>query len=134
MRFLIDTNVLFAAIVFPGGVSDKALSLCLARGNEVVIPEYVLDELKETIERKFPCKSGLVMPFLGSIGHIELPNSALNEAGETLPLRDLKDMPILRAAIVSQSDYILTGDLDFLESSLTKPTPIHPSSYLKNPF
>ena len=134
MRFLIDTNVLFAAIAFPGGVSGKALSLCLAYGNEIVIPEYVKDELKETIERKFPNKSGLVMPFLGSLGHIELRNSALGEADETPALRDSKDMPILRAAIASRSDYILTGDLDFLESGLTKPTPIHPSSYLKNPF
>jgi predicted nucleic acid-binding protein len=36
-------------------------------------------------------------------------------------IRDVDDRPILRAAIKAKADILLTGDKDFLESSVTNP-------------
>ena len=36
-------------------------------------------------------------------------------------IRDIKDRPILRAALYANTDILLTGDKDFLESGLKHP-------------
>lgn len=36
-------------------------------------------------------------------------------------IRDIKDRPILRAALYANADVLLTGDKDFLESGLKHP-------------
>lgn len=55
MRVLIDTNVLFSAILFPNGQTAKAFEKCLFL-HEIVIPSYVIDELKRVVAKK--CRIG----------------------------------------------------------------------------
>ena len=45
-------------------------------------------------------------------------------------IRDEKDRPILRAALDAGTDLFLTGDKDFLESSVTDPKIISVSDFL----
>jgi len=45
----------------------------------------------------------------------------LFSGGNLSTLQSLKDRPILRAAIAAKVDALLTGDKDFLESSITIP-------------
>jgi predicted nucleic acid-binding protein len=45
-------------------------------------------------------------------------------------IRDVKDRPILRAAIAANVDIIVTGDKDFLESGLTKPKIMSPADFI----
>lgn len=45
-------------------------------------------------------------------------------------IRDKKDRPILRAALDAGADLFLTGDKDFLESSVTDPRIISVSDFL----
>ena len=45
-------------------------------------------------------------------------------------IRDEKDRPILRAALDAGADLFLTGDKDFLESSVTDPRIISVSDFL----
>ncbi len=45
-------------------------------------------------------------------------------------IRDPKDRPILRAALNAHADYFLTGDKDFLESSVTDPRILSASTFL----
>ena len=45
-------------------------------------------------------------------------------------IRDVKDRPILRAAINADADILLTGDKDFLESGLEKPKAMTPTEFL----
>ena len=42
-------------------------------------------------------------------------------------IRDIMDRPILRSAVVSDVDIILTGDKDFLESGIEHPRMMTPS-------
>ena len=45
-------------------------------------------------------------------------------------IRDVNDRPILRAAIEAKADVLLTGDKDFLESGVKKPTIMTPAEFL----
>ena len=38
-----------------------------------------------------------------------------------IEIRDVKDRPILRAAIDAGAEILLTGDMDFIESAITHP-------------
>ena len=44
--------------------------------------------------------------------------------------QNVDDRPILRAAIESKADVLLTGDKDFLESGLKNPVIITPAEFL----
>ncbi|MBQ6503410.1 MAG: hypothetical protein IJI57_05805 [Flexilinea sp.] len=47
-----------------------------------------------------------------------------------MKIRDPKDRPILRAALEKHADLFLTGDKDFLESSVTDPRIISVPDFL----
>ena len=47
-------------------------------------------------------------------------------------IRDVKDRPILRAALNAHADLFLTGDKDFLESSVVDPRIISVADFLDN--
>jgi len=48
-------------------------------------------------------------------------------------IRDVKDRPILRAAISAEADILLTGDKDFLESGLHAPRMMTATLFLELP-
>jgi len=48
-----------------------------------------------------------------------------------LKIRDIKDRPILRAAIEAGADVLLTGDKDFLESPVTTPKIMTAAQFLQ---
>lgn len=49
---------------------------------------------------------------------VPIPTEEYTSEGQ---IRDVADRPILRAAINTNADILLTGDKDFLESGLTHP-------------
>jgi predicted nucleic acid-binding protein len=51
-----------------------------------------------------------------------------------MKIRDIKDRPILRAAIAANVDLIITGDKDFLSSGLTTPKIVTAAEFLSNEF
>ena len=53
-----------------------------------------------------------------------------DETVEENKIRDPKDRPILRAALNEHADLFLTGDKDFLESSVTDPRIISVTEFL----
>lgn len=53
MKVLIDTNVLFGAILYPNRLCSKAFDIC-ARNGWLVIPVYVVNEMKYIIQNRSP--------------------------------------------------------------------------------
>jgi predicted nucleic acid-binding protein len=55
MRVMLDTNVLISAIIFP---NDRMNSLVYKATleHQLVLSSYIIDELLDVIERKFPAK------------------------------------------------------------------------------
>ena len=62
---------------------------------------------------------------------IEIVSSPVEEIEEELKIRDVKDRPILRAALDAGADVFLTGEKDFLESLVTDPRIISVNDFLK---
>ena len=62
---------------------------------------------------------------------IEIVSTPVAEIEEELKIRDVKDRPILRAALDAGADVFLTGEKDFLESLVTDPRIISVNDFLK---
>ena len=62
---------------------------------------------------------------------IEIVSTPVEEIEEELKIRDVKDRPILRAALDARADVFLTGEKDFLESLVTDPRIISVNDFLK---
>ena len=109
MRILVDTNILFSALVFPRSKPAQAL-LYVADNHEMVLCDRNIMEFRDILQRKAPQFLPDAEVLLAQMSY-ELILAV--EHAEKL-IRDAKDQPILNAAIVSDVDIILTGDKDFL--------------------
>ena len=73
----------------------------LLEKHTVIISSYTKEECKEVFEKKYP------------------------------KIRDIKDLPVLVSAILSDSDILLTGDKDFEEVKIDKPLIFTPAKYFE---
>lgn len=113
MRVMLDTNIFISMIFFPS-VQTRELAQRLTDSHQIVVCDYVIEELQLVTERKFPVKRKFLDRFF-----LELPFELvytpkaldLNEFPE---MRDTKDSPILATAIMEGIDVFVTGDKDFL--------------------
>ncbi|MGF1656748.1 MAG: putative toxin-antitoxin system toxin component, PIN family [Verrucomicrobiales bacterium] len=110
MKFVLDTNVLFAAFATHGvcaGLYEEALL-----GGRIVVSQFILDELSEKLSTKAKLDRAEVAEVLDAV-------SADAEVLEVLPLaapvcRDADDDWILATAVTAQADALVTGDKDLL--------------------
>lgn len=102
---------------------------------QAAICEQNLDEMKSIFTKKFPDKLPALESFISnsllSIEIVDTPESPVEE--ESL-MRDMMDRPILRSAVASDVDIILTGDKDFLESGIDHPRMMNPSDFCSSVF
>ena len=122
MKIMIDTNVIISAALFPNGNTAKAFFKAMMAPYEPIVCDYIVDELHRKFQEKFPEKQTELEAFLfqalSFIEIVETPEAAIEAESK---VRDVKDRPILRAALDAHADLFLTGDKDFLESSITDP-------------
>ena len=132
MRVFIDTNILISAALNPGGTPYNAYVKAVSYPNKGIISDTNMDELRRIFNRKFPNKLAALDTFLSiALMTIELVSTPEEQAESEGRIRDVKDRPILRAAIAADADIILTGDKDFLESRIEKPKPLTAAEFLK---
>ncbi len=121
-RVMIDTNIIISAALFPNGKAASALVKALNVPYEPVLCYYVIEELHRKFREKFPDRLDSLEEYLNntlkSVTQVRTPTI---EAEIESKIRDPKDRPILRAALDSHADLFLTGDKDFLESSVSDP-------------
>ncbi|MCD8088987.1 MAG: hypothetical protein LUE22_10490, partial [Oscillospiraceae bacterium] len=80
---------------------------------------------------KFPQRLTELEAFLyNALSYIKLVPTPEDSIEAENNIRDPKDRPILRAALNAHADLFLTGDKDFLESSVTDPRIISVSNFL----
>lgn len=116
MRILVDTNILFSALLFPHSRPARAL-IYIADNHEIVLCDRNITELRDILKRKAPKYLPDAEVLLAELSYELIP--AVDHAEKLI--RDAKDQPILNAAIVSDVDIILTGDKDFLSLSMEHP-------------
>lgn len=87
-----------------------------------LVCDYVVDELHRKFREKFPNRLTELEAFLfNALSFIKLVPTPEEAVSSEQKIRDPKDRPILRAALDAHADLFLTGDKDFLESSVTDP-------------
>jgi putative PIN family toxin of toxin-antitoxin system len=122
MKVLIDTNILISAAMSDAGVPYRAFLKAVSSPNQGVITDQNLEELHRVFNRKFPQKLDVLNTFLTmALPSLELIKTPTDERESESEIRDIDDRPILRAALEAGVDVILTGDKDFIESSITSP-------------
>ena len=133
MRVLIDTNVLISAALYPNSTPYHAYVKAATYPNRGLICEQNVDEMKRIFNKKFPDRIAALDRFLSvALLTLELVPVPVDETLSEAKIRDVKDRPILRAAINADADILLTGDKDFLESGLERPKAMTPAEFLSN--
>lgn len=125
MRVLVDTNILFSALLFPLSKPAKAL-MHVAGNHQMILTDRNIAEFRSILQRKAPQFLADAEVFLAELSYELIP--AVEKAEKLI--RDPKDQPILNAAIVSGVDIILTGDKDFLSLEMAHPKCMNASDYL----
>lgn len=132
MRILIDTNILISAALNSHGTPYKAYLKAVTYPNKGIICDQNIEELWRIFNRKFPTKISMLEKFLAySLSVIEVATTPEMEEDTEKLIRDVKDRPILRAALNAKADVLLTGDKDFLESGVTDPKIMTAAEFLE---
>lgn len=132
MRVMVDTNIFISAVLFPKGRVAEALCKALVPPYQPVVCDYVLDELHRKFQEKFPNRIVELEAFLYSaLPVFEIVSTPEETLEAELKIRDPKDRPILRAALDAGADLFLTGDKDFLESSVEDPRIVSVHAFLE---
>ena len=122
IRVMLDTNILFSAMYSLSGKPFAAFSKASNMPYRLILCDQILDELRRNFNLKFPEKIPVVEKFL-SILQYDLITIMTDDAVvlDESKIRDITDRPILRAARKANIDIFVTGDRDFLESTITNP-------------
>ena len=132
MKVLIDTNVLISAILSNRGTPYKAFVKAVTYPNHGMICEQNIDEMRRIFNRKFPTKVSALEMFLSlALTTLEIVPIPIIQYDIEGKVRDIKDRPILRAAINAGADILLTGDKDFLESGIEDPRVMTASEFVE---
>ena len=63
MRIMLDTNIFISMLFFPSA-QTRELARRLTESNQIVVCDYVIEELRLVTERKFPAKRKFLDRFL----------------------------------------------------------------------
>lgn len=110
MKIVLDTNIFISAFVFRGKAA-AVFDHCALR-EELLVSQWILDELAQKLRSKFNIKEGDVLEMLSLITE----KSSLVQPHTPLPsaCRDVDDNNILQLAESVQADFLITGDKDLL--------------------
>jgi uncharacterized protein len=124
MRIMVDTNVVISALLKQGSVPDIVL-FDVCENHELILCDQIINESYDVARRRFPNKLDTLEKFFTDLRY-ELVSSP--KTGN-IQMIDVKDQPILNAAITHKLDILITGDRHFLELDLEIPQIITPSEY-----
>ena len=131
MRVLIDSNVLISAALFPNSVPCRAYMKAAIYPYHGMICEQNVDEIQRIFNKKFPHKKAALDAFLSvALMTLELVPVPTKTTDAEEKIRDIKDRPILRAAIEAKADILVTGDKDFLEAGIKHPMIMTPGEFV----
>ena len=128
MRIMLDTNILISIVIF-NSQKLKTMLINICEKHKLILNSYIIQELQEVIERKFPNRKKDMEEFLFKIPYeLEyVPNTIFEK--DLFNLRDIKDIPILYSAIISNFDILITGDKDFESIDIDKPEIMTPAEF-----
>jgi putative PIN family toxin of toxin-antitoxin system len=130
MRVMLDTNILVSAFIFRSRRIYSVIDYIVSH-HELVLPSYVVDELRDVIDRKFPQMVGSLDEFLTALSFTLAYSPKLIPLG-LFKIRDVSDAPILYTAIIESIDVLITGDKDFDDVEVERPEIMTAAEFEKN--
>ena len=130
MRIMIDTNILISAFV----LSSRHLMQMvdeIAEEHIIVLPTYVVDELKRVTKQKFTDKFGLLESFLRELPYELVYTPESIDKSKYPAIRDEKDLPVLVSAIIEDVDVLISGDMDFAPLEMSHPEVLTQKGFLE---
>lgn len=108
MRVMIDTNILISAIIFESKIMNDLFKL-VSDKYVLVLCSYVIDELHEVVDDKFPNKKNNVEQFLAELPFEFVYSPQDIPKHDLFTIRDKDDENILYSAILADVDVLVTG-------------------------
>lgn len=127
MRLVLDTNVLVSGLLFPGGPPSRLVKAWRAGAFELVISDFVIDELTRAwahLAPRLKASPDDLADFIDTMGvRAELLriDAAMLAQASAAALRNQNDLPVLALLIGSGADHLVTGDKDLLALAGTYP-------------
>ncbi|PPD39884.1 MAG: putative toxin-antitoxin system toxin component, PIN family [Methylobacter sp.] len=115
---VLDTNVLLSGTAYPNSIPGKIVSAWRGGSINVILSQYILDELKRVLPRlnhRLSWSSIEIRDFVDSLAFLTDLVDPVKTA-EPL-LRDKADQPVLGTFLAANADYLVTGDKDLLALS-----------------
>ncbi|MBR1741135.1 MAG: putative toxin-antitoxin system toxin component, PIN family [Lachnospiraceae bacterium] len=129
MRIMLDTNILISVLLFPSERMNQMMDY-IFKNHELVLSSYVVEELKDVVNRKFPKKARVVDTLLAKMSYEYVYTPETIDESLFL-IRDMKDYPVLYMAILEDVDVLITGDKDFEDVDVERPEIMTPGEFLK---
>lgn len=107
MRVVFDSNILIAALLFPGGRAEAAVANIFEGHDDLFISRPIITEVLSVLASKFSRDKeelSRVAVLLGEMGQIVKPSRHLSV------FRDEPDNRILECAVEGNAEVIVTGD------------------------
>ena len=124
---MLDTNILISVLLFPSERMNRMMDY-IFKNHELVLSSYVVEELKDVVNRKFPKKAGVVDALLAKMSY-EYVYTPETIDGSLFSIRDMKDYPVLYTAILEDVDVLITGDKDFEDVDVERPEIMTPGEF-----
>ncbi len=125
MKIMIDTNVIISAMLKQGSVPDLVLEFA-CENSELILCDHIIDECYDVAKKRFPQKLSVLDDVFAKLRYELVPAPRSGE----IKIRDIKDQPILNAAVTYDIDIIITGDKHFLELAINHPEIVTPVEFL----
>ena len=107
MKVVFDSNILIAALLFPGGRADAAVGNTIDGTDDLLISRPIIQEVLAVLAKKFSRDKeelSRVAVVLGEMGTLVEPSRRLSV------FRDEPDNRILECAVEGKAEVIVTGD------------------------
>lgn len=120
MKIVLDTNIWISGIMFPTSKAGKILTAWKSSEFDLVTSSFILKEIKDVllypkIHKRIQWNPEKIEHYITTLqlltNYISLDNIKCN----AIVPKDAKDTPILQTFIVSQSNFLVTGDNDLLD-------------------
>ena len=112
MRVVFDTNILVAAVVFPGGSGEAALLRIIEEKDDLVLSKPILDELLGVLARKF-ARDGEELARVALL--LDSISTRVRPRAHIRVLDDDPDNRILECAVAGKVEAAVSGDKRLLQ-------------------
>lgn len=109
IRAFIDASVIYASIISPTGAARELLRRHTTGEVQLVVSDYVLEEVERNLKAKNPDNAGSVKFLLGILA-LEIVEVDVTEIKAAAEYTEPKDAPVVAAAQKGNCEYLLTFD------------------------